>query len=96
MVSRLPITFAQLKAKINSEKLKNKIRELLYSLHRSKKVTKTVYNSLIQQFNTNEPHRFRLTLVGKLNLKDPNKNIALASLSTYYTWTISWKMITQC
>ena len=47
MVSRLPITFAQLKAKINSEKLKNKIRELLYSLHRSKKVTKTVYNSLI-------------------------------------------------
>ena len=47
MVSRLPITFAQLKAKINSEKLKNKIRELLYSLHHSKKVTKTVYNSLI-------------------------------------------------
>ena len=47
MVSRLPSTFAQLKAKINSEKLKNKIRELLYSLHRSKKVTKTVYNSLI-------------------------------------------------
>ena len=32
---------------------------------------------------TNEPHRFRLTLVDKLNLKDPSKNIALANLSIY-------------
>ena len=37
MLSRLPITFAQLKAGNNSEKLKNEIRQLLYSLHRSKK-----------------------------------------------------------
>ena len=29
----------------------------------------------------NEPHRFRLTLAEKLNLKDPNKNMALAKLS---------------
>ena len=35
---------------------------------------------------TNEPHRFRLSLVDKLNLKDPNKNMALANLSIYYTW----------
>ena len=35
---------------------------------------------------TNEPHRFRLTLTDKLNLKDPNKNKALANLSIYYTW----------
>ena len=34
MLSRLPITLAQLKAENNSEKLKNKIRQLLYSLHR--------------------------------------------------------------
>ena len=47
MLSRLPITFAQLKAGNNSEKLKNEIRQLLYSLHRSKKVTKAVYNSFI-------------------------------------------------
>ena len=33
----------------------------------------------------NEPHRFRLTLAGKLNLKDPNKNMALVKLSLYYT-----------
>ena len=35
---------------------------------------------------TNEPHRFRLSLVDKLNLKNPNKNIALGNLSIYYTW----------
>ena len=34
----------------------------------------------------NEPHKFRLTLADKLNFKDPNKNMALANLSIYYTW----------
>ena len=40
MLSRLPITLAQLKAGNNFEKLKNEIRQLLYSLYRSKKLTK--------------------------------------------------------
>ena len=35
---------------------------------------------------TNEPHRFRLTLADKCNFKGPNKNMASASLSIYYTW----------
>ena len=35
---------------------------------------------------TSEPHRFKLDLAGKLNLKNLNKNIALANLSIYYTW----------
>ena len=35
MLSRLPISLAQLKAGNNSEKLKNGIRQLLYSLYRS-------------------------------------------------------------
>ena len=35
---------------------------------------------------TNEPHKFRLTLAVKINLKDPNKNMVLANLSIYYTW----------
>ena len=35
---------------------------------------------------TSEPHKFRLNLTGRLNLKNPNKNIALANLSRYYTW----------
>ena len=40
MLSRLPIYLAQLKAGNNSEKLKNEIRQILYSLYRSKKLTK--------------------------------------------------------
>ena len=47
MLSRLPITYAQLKARNNSEKIKNEIRQLLYSLYRSKKLKKQLYKSLI-------------------------------------------------
>ena len=35
---------------------------------------------------TREPQKFRLNLAGKLNLKNPNKSIALANLIIYYTW----------
>ena len=47
MLSRLSITLAHLKAGNNSEKLKNEIRQLLYLLYRSKKLSKTIYNNLI-------------------------------------------------
>ena len=47
MFNRLPVSLAQLKAGNNSEKLKNEIRQLLYSLYRSKKLTKTIYKTLI-------------------------------------------------
>ena len=47
MLSRLPISLAQLKAGNNSEKLKNEIRQLLYSLYRSKQLTKQLYKSLV-------------------------------------------------
>ena len=48
MISRLPISLVQLKAGNSSEKkLKNEIRQLLHSLYRSKKLTKTMYNNLI-------------------------------------------------
>ena len=47
MLSRLPITLAQLKAGNNSEKLKNEIRQLFYSLYRSKELEKQIYKSLI-------------------------------------------------
>ena len=47
MLSRLPISLAQLKAGNNSQKLKTEIRELLYSLYRSKKLTKQLYKSLV-------------------------------------------------
>ena len=47
MLSRLPISLAQLKAGNNSEKLKNEIRQILYSLYRSKKLTKQLNKSLV-------------------------------------------------
>ena len=48
MFGRLPITLGQLKAGNNSQKLINEVRQLLYSLYRSKKLTKTIYNNLIK------------------------------------------------
>ena len=47
MLSRLPISLAQLKAGNNSEKLKNEIGQILYSLYRSNKLTKQIYKSFI-------------------------------------------------
>ena len=42
MFTQLPIFLAQIKAGNNSQKLKNEIRQLLYSLYRSKKISKTI------------------------------------------------------
>ena len=53
MLSRLPVTLAQLKAGKNPQKLKNEIRQLLYSLYCSKKLTKTIYNHLINAIYKN-------------------------------------------
>ena len=47
MLSRLLISLAQLKAGNNSEKIKNEIRQGLYSLYRSKKLIKNIYKSLV-------------------------------------------------
>ena len=35
---------------------------------------------------TSEPYRFKYDLIDRLDLKNPNKNMALANLSIYYTW----------
>ena len=48
MLSRLLISLAQLKAGNNSEKIRNEIRQLLYSLYHSKNLTKQVYSNLIK------------------------------------------------
>ena len=47
MITRLPILLAQLKAENNSQKLKNEVRQIVYSLCRSKNLRKTIYNSLM-------------------------------------------------
>ena len=91
MLSRLQISLAQLKAGNNSEKLKNEIRQRMYSLYKSKKLTKKYFlNNYLslhylnmetifknnENSKTNEPHRFKLDLTDKLNFKDPRKNMA--------------------
>ena len=67
-------------------------------MYRPNKLSKTIYHSLIDTIQnetiflnsdnstTNEPHRFRLALADKVNLKNLNKNVALANLSLYYKW----------
>ena len=47
MFKRLPIALAQVKAGNNSESLLNEIRQIVYSLYRSKEITKKVYNNII-------------------------------------------------
>ena len=47
MLKRLPIALAQVKAGNNSESLLNEIRQIIYSLYRSKEITKKVYNNII-------------------------------------------------
>ena len=48
MLNRLPILLAQIQAGNNSKSLKNQVRQILYSLYRSKVLSKTVYNNLIK------------------------------------------------
>ena len=48
MLQRLPIALTQVKAGNNSENLLNEIRQIVYSLYQSKKITKKVYSNLIK------------------------------------------------
>ena len=48
MLKRLPIPLVQIKAGNNSESLLNEITQIAYSLYRSKKITKKVYNNIIK------------------------------------------------
>ena len=48
LLTGLPIIIAQLKARNNLYKLKNKIRKMLYLLYQHYKITKNVYNNLIK------------------------------------------------
>ena len=48
MLNRLPVLLAQIQAGNNSKSLKNELRQISYSLYRSKVLTKTVYNNLMK------------------------------------------------
>ena len=46
MLSRLPVSLAQLKAGNNSEKTQKRNQQVLYSLYKSKKTYNNIYKSL--------------------------------------------------
>ena len=48
MLKRLPIALAQIKTGNNSESLLNQISQIVYSLYRSKEISKKVYNNIIK------------------------------------------------
>ena len=52
MLKRLPIALAQIKAGNNSENLLNEIRQIVYYLYRSRKITKMLYNNIINSIKT--------------------------------------------
>ena len=98
-LSGLPISLAQLKVGNDSEKLKNEVIQLLYSLYRSKKLSKRIYNNLINTIWKRKQSLWTLKIVrqmtltnffyefsDRINLKEPNQNIELANLSIYYMW----------
>ena len=95
MLNRLPILLAQIEAGNNSKSLKNEIRQILYSLYYTLYVHSTSFNDTYKMetffmntknSKTSEPNRFKYDLIDKLDLRNPNKNMALANLSIYYFW----------
>ena len=48
MLKRLPIALTQISAGNISENLLTEIRQIVYSLYRSKEITKKVYNNMIK------------------------------------------------
>ena len=54
LITRLPILLAQKQAGNNSQKLSNEIRQIVYSLYRSKKLSKTLYKHLINSIYEDE------------------------------------------
>ena len=57
MLSRLPISLAQLEVGNNSEKLKTKIRQILCFLYKSKTLIETTVNNLVNTMNTVQQYK---------------------------------------
>ena len=96
------MALTQLKAGNTSENLLNKIRQIIYSLYRTKEIIKKVCNNKMNSIKlqsridtifinsgnskTSKPHRLLLNLPDKINLKRSDKYVALSKLSIYYKW----------
>ena len=51
ILQRLPTALAQVKAGNNSESLLDEIRQIVYSLYKSKQITRKVYNNILKSIN---------------------------------------------
>ena len=96
MPGRLPITLPQLKAGNNSQKSYKWNQTTIAFFVPFKRFNQNNLQPFNQRYlkmeiifmntensKTNEPHRFKLSLADKLNLKNANKNIPLGNLSIY-------------
>ena len=75
MLSRLPILLTQIQAGNNSKSLKIELRQILYSLYRSKVLTKTVYNNLIKSVRVYSTYKMETFFMNSKNSKtnEPNR-----------------------
>ena len=100
MNQRLPIVFVQVKARDTSVKLLNKIRQIIYSLYRTKEITKKAYKNIMNSIKisyandtifvnyenrkTSEPYRLLHNFADKINLKRSGQYVALSNPRMYY------------
>ena len=98
----MPIALEQVKAGNTSKNLLNEIRQIIYLLYWEKKITKKVYNNIMNSIKswkrmdtifmnsenskTSDPHRLLINLTDKIDLRRKDKYVALSNLSIYYTW----------
>ena len=88
MLSRLTISLAQLKSGNNSEKRKNEVRQIVYSLYRSKKLTKHIYKSWVDIIEKWRQSLWTLKTVKQMNHADLDWiwQIHLISKTQTKTW----------
>ena len=81
MLKRLPIALAQVKAGNNSESLLNEIRQIVYSLYRSKEITKKVYNNIINSIKVKHNANMDTIFMNSENSKTSEHNVLVLKLT---------------
>ena len=71
MIQRLPIALARVKVGNTSENLLNEIRQIIHSLYQAKKITKKVYNNIMDSIKVynNIMNSINLKYLGQRGMK---------------------------
>ena len=88
VLQRLPILLAQVQAGNTSRNPLNEIREVVYSLHETKQISKKVYNNLLK-FTQKDlwcTQALRHNFTDKIDLQRGYKRVALSDPGIYFTW----------